>query len=196
MNNDSRGTITQTGNVMHANNALIEEVVLQNNNTGYILISYASRGQNQMTFINLLRLNVNRNTVVLDSMGRTMCVCNLRRGMWVDAVFSPAMTRSIPPQSNAFLISARRDPMPATSVTVAPIASVDPARRSFNTGRPNNINTQTRFILSDDALIRDRSGNRIPLSALRPGQIVMILHANFQTASIPPQTTAYYVQLL
>ncbi|MBP6887197.1 MAG: hypothetical protein KBC20_03970 [Oscillospiraceae bacterium] len=64
------------------------------------------------------------------------------------------------------------------------------------TGHPSDINRQKRFVVTDDTVIRNRNGRLIPLGALRPGQRVEITHANFQTMSIPPQTTAFRIQVL
>lgn len=55
---------------------------------------------------------------------------------------------------------------------------------------------QMRFIVSDSTVMLDRRGNRINLRNLRPGMKVRVEHADFQTASIPPQTTAFRVQVL
>lgn len=100
------------GNIMHVNNALVEEVSITNRsrNTGYLIISYAVPMQNDMVSIELFRLNVNKSTVVLNSLGMPMCLCDVRQGMWIDAFISPAVTRSIPPP---FLFSLYR----STSIT-------------------------------------------------------------------------------
>ena len=191
------GTIFRQGRIRQVNNAIVEEVFVRNNTSGSVLISYADRASNGMTFINSLRLNVNRNTVIFDAAGRRLRISDIHRGMWVDAAFSPVMTRSIPPQSNAFLIVVRRSGnRPSNSVSTGRIVSVDVRNRSFNTGRPNDMARQNRFIVTNDTLIRNRSGNPIRLSDLRPGQNVRVIRADFQTASIPPQTTAFYVQVL
>ena len=117
--------------------------------------------------------------------------------MWVNAVFSSAMTRSIPPQANAFLIVVQgRRPQPANFVTTDRIAFVDLENRSIYTGNPRNINQQTKFIVNSNTRITNRRGRDIRLSELRPGNLVRITHANFQTASIPPQTTAFSVEVL
>ena len=116
--------------------------------------------------------------------------------MWVNVVFSSAMTRSIPPQSAAFLVVARRDFQSSSSTTTTGrIAMVDPVNEILYTGNPFDINSQTKYLLSN-ATITDRSGRPINMRALRPGDRVRITHANFQTSSIPPQTTAFHVQLL
>ncbi len=196
MNHDNRGTISQKGNIMHVENALVEEVSTPNSRTGYLLVSYAVFRPNQMTFIELLRLNISNSTAILNSLGLPMCLCDIRKGMWIDSLFSPIMTRSIPPQSTAFLIVARREPQSPLSITTDRIAMVDVPNNFLYTGNPNDINSQMRFSISQTTTFSDRNGNPTSLRSLRPGQMVRVTHANFQTASIPPQTTAFHVQLL
>lgn len=196
MSNDPRGTIIQQGNIMRIDNALVEEVFCYDNSVGHILISYAVRDADQVTSIQILRLNTGRNTVILNMFGRRINACQLRKGMWINAVFSSRMTRSIPPQANAFLIIVKRNPRPQNNTTDGRIASVDPRNRFLITGNPDDINSQIRYTISDDTVILNRFGNPIPLRALRPGQMVRITHADFQTASIPPQTAAYRIQII
>lgn len=192
---DQRGTITQIGNTMRVENALVEDVFTNNQRTGYVLISYAIPGANQMTFIELLRLNVVRNTSITNQLGTPICLCEIEKGMWVDAHFSAAMTRSIPPQSTASRIIVHAEPG-VVNVTTDRVAGVDIQNRFLYTGNPNDINDQMRFVITNSTLILDRHGNVIPLRALRQGQMVRVDHANFQTASIPPQTTAFRVQII
>ena len=196
MSNDPRGTIIQQGNIMRIDNALVEEVFCYDNSVGHILISYAVRDADQVTSIQTLRLNTGRNTVILNMFGSRINACQLRKGMWINAVFSSRMTRSIPPQANAFLIIVKRNPRPQNNTTDGRIASVDPRNRFLITGNPDDINSQIRYTISDDTVILNRFGNPIPLRALRPGQMVRITHADFQTASIPPQTAAYRIQII
>ena len=196
MSNDPRGTIIQQGNIMRIDNALVEEVFCYDNSVGHILISYAVRDADQVTSIQTLRLNTGRNIVILNMFGRRINACQLRKGMWINAVFSSRMTRSIPPQANAFLIIVKRNPRPQNNTTDGRIASVDPRNRFLITGNPDDINSQIRYTISDDTVILNRFGNPIPLRALRPGQMVRITHADFQTASIPPQTAAYRIQII
>ncbi len=193
---DNRGTISQKGNIMRIDNALVEEASQTSRNMGFILVSYAVRAANGMTHIELLRLNINRNTAILNSRGLPMCLCDIRKGMWIDAMFSPIMTRSNPPQTNAFLVVVRREAPPSRNVITDRIAFIDTNNNFLYTGNPNNINSQMRFVISDNTTILNRNGSTTRLSSLRPGQMVRITHANFQTASIPPQTTAFLVQLI
>lgn len=196
MNNDPRGILSRQGNIIRIDNALVEDVSYSNRGTGYILVSYAVPESNQMVSIQTLRLNINRNTVILNSFGQSMCLCNIHAGMWINAVFSSAMTRSIPPQSNAFLITVRRGIQAPADTSIGRVAFVDTENNFLYTGNPFNINSQTRYVITNNTTIVDRNGNPIRLRALRPGQMVRIVHANFQTASIPPQTTAFHIQLM
>lgn len=192
----NRGVLSLLGNIMQINNALVEEVVTTNNITGYIIISYVDYSANGVASVNHLRLNISRNTAILNLAGGSNCLCDIQEGMWIDTFFSPRMTRSIPPQSNAFLILVRRGVPSAVNMTTARIISVNTNNNSILTGNPNNPNRQTVFIVTDNTIIKNRAGNPIRISNLRSGQMVRIVHANFQTASIPPQTTAFYIQII
>lgn len=197
MNQENRGTIIQQGGILRVENALAEDVVMQTENTGFIVISYAVTEPGHTISIQTLRLNVNRHTAILNSFGQTVCLCEIQKGMWIDAVFSPMMTRSIPPQSSAFLIMIRRgNSASGTTVTTDRIAWIDFDNHFLYTGNRNDINSQIRFTISDTTVITDRSGKPFSLRFLRPGQMVRITHADFQTASIPPQTNAYHIQLI
>ena len=190
------GLMFQLGNIMRIDNGFVEESVCFNTAGGYIVVSYndTSMGRNNRQQV---RLNINRNTKIINFRGKNLCTCCIQEGMWINAIFSGAMTRSIPPQANAFLIIVQgRSQQPVSSVTIDRIASIDLENSSFYTGNRNDINSQTRFIVNNNTVITDREGNRIRLRNLRPGQLVRINHANFQTASIPPQTTAFSVQVL
>lgn len=184
------GAVFRLGRTVFVENALVEDVSTENGVTGHILISYSVPNQ---AAPELLKLNVNRNTIILNS---NMRLFTIRKGMRINAVFSQVMTRSIPPQSNAFLIMVQRAAQAPSNVTTGRIFRVDTAENAIYTGSPNNINRQNKFIISDNTTITDRNGRLVNINALRPGQMVRIFHANFQTASIPPQTTAFHIQII
>ena len=207
-NTDSRGTIQQGRRVWSINNALVEEVSTNSNgSTGHLIVSYAVRAQNDMMLIELLRLNVNRNTIKRNQFGLPVCLCDIRPGMWIDTQFSPIMTKSIPPQTNALQIVVHRrmqhpqpprpQPHPPSGLTMIDrIVNVDAINRFLVTGDPNDMNEQMRFVVTDETVILDRRGNRIALHTLHPGQLVKVTHADFQTMSIPPQTTAFQIRVV
>lgn len=190
----NRGTLFQLGNAMQVENALAEEVSVTNNTTGYIIISYTDGSANGAESLQYLRLNVNNNTGIVNLAGGCNCLSDIREGMWIDAIFSPQMTRSIPPQSNAFLILARRGLPASTETTTARILNI--GENAILAGNPRNMHNQTLFLVTEHTVVRNRMGNPIALSNLRPGQMIRVTHSNAQTASIPPQTTAFFIQVL
>lgn len=197
MNNDPRGTIVRQGNLMRIDHAYVEESSCMNDSNGYLVVSYAVRSANQNPSIQTIRLNISRNTVILNSFGQRTSLCRIRKGSWVNAIFSSNMTRSIPPQTNALFILVQRPSQNlAPAVTTARVAYTDPANSFLYTGIPNLIGSQTRYLITSSTSIVNSNGRPVGIRALRPGQMVRITHANFQTASIPPQTTAYHIQIL
>lgn len=191
-----QGIVSRFGNFMRIDNAVVEEVSCSGSRRS-ILISYLPQRSSRPTPPQTIRLNINPNTAVLNALGQSINPCTLRRGTRVDAVISSAMTRSIPPQSNAFIIMVQRpSQIPSSTVTTDRIASVDVKNRILTTGNPGNINSQINFVVTNSTTITDRSGRPVRLGQLRPGERVRITHANFRTASIPPQTTAFHIQVL
>ena len=181
-------------NIITAENALIENINWDRRSS-YVTISYGVMDRNMIMNMQVVTLIVGRDTIIRDSTGRLMSFRNLREGMIVDAVFSAAMTRSIPPQSRAFSITVVRENN-QSAFTEGRVMEVNPEFEFFITGNPFDIYSEMRFNVSDSTIIRDRRGRRIRLSELRPGDFVRVEHATFQTMSIPPQTPAFEVQVL
>ena len=155
-----------------------------------------------MTYIELLRLNVTNNTLIRNQTGLPVGLQEIRPGMWLDVDFFPFLPSSRPPQTNAVQIVVLRrgqnpqPPAPPSRTRTDRIIRVDPRNNVFLVGDPRDISSQMRFTVTNETVILDRNGRRIPLQALRPGQLVEVTHADFQTLSIPPQTTAFRVQIL
>lgn len=198
---------TFIGNTTRVNNALVEEVSCLNNSNGNMLISYSTDGRNHPASIQRIRLNLTRNTAVVSSFGQNMCSCCIQRGMRVNVVFDACTTRSIPPQSNAILVAVQntsplpQPPRPPQLPSPAPVTTGRIILIDFNNNylimeAPNNRSSQTRFNITNATTFTNRFGFPIRFRSLQTGQIARITHANFQTASIPPQTTAFHVQLL
>ena len=105
------------------------------------------------------------------------------------------MTRSIPPQANAYVIRIVRRSQ-ADDFTTGRILDINRNGRNFTTISDGNLASIVRFNMADDAEIVGRNGRRIRFSNLSVGMRVRVRHASFMTASIPPQTTAYEVRVL
>lgn len=179
--------------MLHITGGLIEEIDSDRNNT-FVTISYTDcvncnrRDQR-------VRLVVGNNTVIMDESGRRIPARELRVGMTVDATFSSAMTRSIPPQATAYMIRvvsrARQE-----NVTEGRITDINRRNRSFITISDGRNTSVIQFNVSENTVILNSAGRPINFANLMPGMRVRVRHASFMTASIPPQTTAFEVRVL
>lgn len=180
-------------NVIRVFSALIRDITRERDTT-FVTIAYNDCiGCNRSS--GSVRLVVNQDTVIQDERGRNIRAGELRRGMTVDANFSSAMTRSNPPQAQAFFIRLVRSAN-RTETTTGRILEVNTRNNFILVWLSQNSPSAIRFNISPDTVILDLFGRRIGLSSLRPGFRVRVEHASFMTLSIPPQTTAFTVQII
>lgn len=186
---------------IRAKNAVIEEISL-GGMSSFVTIFYDGEKdwQNNRRHENhgqKLTLVISKSTRIKDQFGNPIGVRNLRVGMVVDARFSAAMTKSIPPQAAAYSVSIVKE---SKSTIIEEGRVVEVGRRRGNefilTGSPRNPNRQMKYTIGPRTKIRDRWGNPITLRAIRLGQIVRIERESFQTLSIPPQSRAVTVQIV
>ena len=180
--------------IIRTRDSIIEEIRIDRN-TGFVTISNGVMGDSNMTHMELVTLIVSRDTIIKDRAGRNILLTDLRKGMTVDTEFSSAMTFSIPPQSRAYRIRVVNSNA-TSNITVGTVLSVDTRNSFLYTGNANDILSQMRFVITNSTSITDRNGRRIQLRDIRRGQRVRVEHATFQTSSIPPQTTAFVVQII
>lgn len=174
-------------------NGNIEDVEAGRNGS-FVLVSYRdcpNCGMDSQT----IRLNVSNNTVIMDENQNRVPFRTLQKGMTVNAAFSNATTRSIPPQAAAYVIqivgrASQED------VTVGRIVDVDRQNRSLTTISDGNLSSVIRFNVADDAQIFNNFGRPMNFANLVPGLRVRVRHAAFMTMSIPPQTTAFEVRVI
>ncbi|MDD2494889.1 MAG: hypothetical protein PHE29_06815 [Tissierellia bacterium] len=198
-NNELEAMHRRNNLAINVEDAVIEEI-FHDNRSSFVTISYGVLGDFSVINMELVTLVVDRNTIIRNRRGRRINVRDLRVGNVVDASFSAAMTRSIPPQSRAFIITVVREyvnPLPVfPNIVEDRIMEIDRNNNFLITGNPNDMMSQMRFVVDDMTDIFDRRGNRIRLRDLRPGQMVRIEHADFMTMSIPPQTTAFIIEVI
>ena len=180
-------------NVIRVFSAVIREIS-RDRNTTLVTVSYndciGCTGPG-----NSVRLVVNQETDIYDERGRNMRAGELERGMTVDASFSSAMTRSVPPQSQAFFIRVVRRAS-QTVTTIGRIIEVNTRNNFLLVLRNQNPASAIRFNITDNTVILDPFGRRTSLSSLVPGFRVRVEHGAAMTASLPPQTTAFTVQVI
>ena len=177
----------------------IDEITRDNRNT-LVTVSFSDgrgrdndRGMGQME--QQIRMVVNNRTIIFDEFGNTIRPNELQRGMTINAIVSSAMTRSIPPQATAYLIRVLRRPVSDNTIT-GRIIDVDRNARMFTTITGNNPTSIIRFSVPNNTPIFDMQGRPMPFARLFPGLRVQVRHANFMTASIPPQTTAREIRVI
>ncbi len=179
--------------VINAFNAVIQNVSSERNTT-FVTITYdeclgCNNREQTVTLI------VNNDTVVINHLGNNVPVRNLRPGMSVNVSFSTRMTRSIPPQSQAFVIQVL-NPAARNMTTIGRIIEKNINNRFITTITNNNLSSIIRFNIPANVIILTPFGTMTDFSRLTPGMRVRITHAPFMTASIPPQTTAFRIQIL
>lgn len=172
-------------------NALIQEVRTERGTT-FVTIEYSENNPSRRQQVVLV---VGRDTTVRSVNNRNMAARNLETGMMVDATFSQAMTRSIPPQAQAFSIRVRSVPQ-AFDTTYGRIIDINPRQQFIMVAGSTNPASIIRFNISPQTRILDPFGRRISLSQLIPALRVRVEHATFMTMSIPPQTTAFIIQII
>lgn len=82
------------------------------------------------------------------------------------------------------------------NIIIGRILDIDRQNRSFSTISDGRLSSVTRFNVPMNAQIFDLFGRPINFSRLVPGMRVRVRHADFMTASIPPQTTAFVIRII
>lgn len=178
---------------INISNGVIKEINSENNTT-FITISYSTCDRcNGST--ETLKLVVSNNTIILDELGNPVSTSTLQIGMTINAIVSSSTTRSIPPQSNAFLIQIVNRPMNQNNYT-GRIINIDRENRNFTAINDGNLSSTIRFNVPMNTRIFDMFGRPISFNRLMPGMRVRVRHADFMTASIPPQTTALEIRVV
>ncbi len=179
--------------VNRISNATIEEISQDRNNT-LVTAVYRDRRNNRGEE-QRVRMVVGPGTVVINMNGTRGTASELSAGMIVNAILSTAATRSIPPQSEAFFVEIVRGGT-ENSTTIGRIVDIDRRGRNFTTISDGNFTSIIRFNVPPNTPITNRMGGNMEFTGLVPGMRVEVRHANFMTASIPPQTTALEVKVL
>ncbi len=176
-----------------AEEAVVEEVTTAGRDT-FILISYRNHNNCRRRGRNMVRLLVTSNTRIISEDGSKLCAGDIFEGMIVNAVFSERMTRSMPPQSVAYSIEIV-DAGSKVAITQGVIAEIDYRNRFVYVRSTGNSRTVIRFVVNEDTDILNSRCQEVDFRRLCPRIKVRVTHATFMTASIPPQTTAYSIQM-
>lgn len=186
-------TFIDSNFVINVFNAVIDDIYSDQRNR-FVTISY-NECVRCVNNVNRVTLIVDNNTLIIDQWGNTITANRLRRGMNINASFSTVMTRSIPPQTVAYTIQLLNS-TPSYNTTDGRIVNVDRTNRFITVLANSNMSPIIRFNIAPDAIIMTPFGRATGISSLTPGMRVRITHATFMTLSIPPQTTAYRIQIM
>lgn len=184
----------RNNDVIRIQDGVIEDTFMHNR-VGYVSVSYGVMGDFNMIHVTFVTLIVNADTRIQNEAGRNMTFSDLRVGMRINAIISSRMTMSYPPQAVAIQITVLNQPE-SFHVTTGRVLEVDTRNNFLYTGNRGDMSSQMRFVVTDETCIFNQRGRRIRLGDIRPGDMVRVEHATFQTLSIPPQTTAFCIQLL
>lgn len=179
--------------VINVFNAVIQNIS-SSPTTRFITISYDEcvRCNNREKTVTLI---ADRDTIIIGQHGNSIPAAELQPGMIINASFSASMTRSIPPQAQAFVIQVvNRSSM--NNTTVGRIINTDGTNFFITVLTNSNLSSVIRFNVAPNAVILTPFGRSTSFSSLVPGMRVRVTHAAFMTMSIPPQTTAYRIQIL
>lgn len=179
--------------VNRISNATIEEITQDRNNT-LVTAVYRDRRNNRGEE-QRIQMVVNPATVVVTMNGTRGTEADLKTGMVINAILSNSMTRSIPPQAEAFFIEIVRGGM-ENNTTIGRIVDIDRKGRNFTTISDGNFTSIIQFNVPQNTPITNRMGRNIDFNSLFPGMRVEVRYAGFMTSSIPPQTTALEVKVL
>lgn len=110
---------------------------------------------------------------------------------YVDGEYPEAMARK---EGRVFYIE--KESLQETEVTVGIVENVDLQNRNFTIIGGDDSSIMIQFNVPEGALIYDPFGRPMNLARLGKNMRVSVTHANFMTASLPPQTTAYKISVL
>lgn len=186
---------TEEVDVHWIHDAIIEEIE-KIENYFYVTVTFQEKDHNVAGPIQSIILIVSQQiTRLFDEERRIILPENLEVGMLIDALISSRMTMSLPPQALAFQIIVVAAPL-SRMITVGDIVQVN-IRNNFLLIDPiDNPGNILRINITEETVILNPKGRQMVLQDLYPGMMVRVEHAQFMTASIPPQTPGYIIQVI
>lgn len=127
----------------------------------------------------------------------------LKEGDIVLATYSKAMTRSIPPQSNAIEIVRENSNM--DDIAAQPNLSLmnlnaiiseitdEEGYKSILVDDSNDKDSQISLNIDNNTIVMNANGEAVNFSDLKAGDRINVVHSLAMTFSLPPQTYAYAV---
>lgn len=179
--------------VMNITNGTIEEIFPERNNTLVTVVYQEGIGNRREE--KRIRMVVSSTTIIINTDNMTAPQEDLKVGMKINAIVSNVMSRSIPPQAEAYFIEILEESSEENLVR-GRILEIDQGKRNFTMIYEGNFCMAIKFNVPQGTPITDSMGRSIGFRSLTPGMRVEVRYGNFTTASIPPQTTAKEIKVL
>ncbi|MDO5519643.1 MAG: hypothetical protein Q4G58_04020 [bacterium] len=203
--------------IMFINNGVIRNIQ-RDRQVDLVTITYAAGG-GPGSFQTELVLLVDRNTSVQDRNGRNVNRNQLRVGMRIDALISARLTRSLPPQANAFIIIINDNRRRPTQSAEGRVGNINFQRNFFNLrvrdrnagpgrgwdddddddddGRSGRGNAnRIRIFVDQNTRFIDRNGRRIAFRNLRERDRVRVEYQTLQQPGADRINIALEVRIL
>lgn len=146
-----------------------------------------------------IALNLTDDTVLEDKDGNAIEAADITKGDMVYAEFSSAMTKSIPPQSNAIKIQVLKKAEATDEVAQEESRYYGLVSKiEDNTLYMDGVDMDCKLVvhISDETVFQNEKGEEIALSDIKENTYLDVLTSPAYTASLPPQTTAVSVSVL
>lgn len=182
---------------------LESSISVENNITSKVIIKSIEKGE-EITRILVTPVDDSSMDIMLNISDDTKIdLETLKEGDIVLATYSKAMTRSIPPQSNAIEIVRENSNM--DDIAAQPNLSLmnlnaiiseitdEEGYKSILVDDSNDKNSQISLNIDNNTIVMNANGEAVNFSDLKAGDRINVVHSLAMTFSLPPQTYAYAV---
>lgn len=148
-----------------------------------------------------IRLNITEETVLKNEAGEEVKLADIQKDSVIDAVYSAAMTRSLPPQSAAkqiVLTDLKPEDMQQPEFAALGGKVIEVAENQITVLPADKEDDAMNYVVlnvGDKTVFQDDEGKAIEVEDIKEGDSVFARHAAIMTMSIPPQTPAFVVEL-
>lgn len=182
---------------------LESSISVENNITSKVIIKSIEKSE-EITRILVTPVDDSSMDIMLDISDDTKIdLETLKEGDIVLATYSKAMTRSIPPQSNAIEIVRENSNM--DDIAAQPNLSLmnlnaiiseitdEEGYKSILVDDSNDKDSQISLNIDNNTIVMNANGEAVNFSDLKAGDRINVVHSLAMTFSLPPQTYAYAV---
>lgn len=145
-----------------------------------------------------VRLIISDKTEIVDEKGLPVAFGKLKSNMEIEAIYSKAQTRSIPPQSNAYKIVVKNEKKLESQDFKGTIKDifVDKDVTYVTISDELGNHGEIRLVVGKDTKITDKKDKKINVADLKVGMKIEGKHSLAMTFSIPPQTAAFEIKIV